>query len=132
MKEDLMRYAYAAAFAQVNGRSPRGAAEFPVLLHPKHENWGKGKKFVDRFKVQRSDAPSSTVVSHLAKDGHYFIHPDPGQLRSLTVREAARLQTFPDNFKFEGPAGSQRKQVGNAVPPFLAYKIAKVVHHFIK
>lgn len=132
MRADLMRYAYAAAFTQVRGRSPRGAGEFPEALHPKHKNWKDSKKFVDRFKVQRFDAPSSTIVSHLAKDGHYFIHPDPMQIRSLTVREAARLQTFPDNYKFEGPAGSQRRQVGNAVPPWLGYKIAEVVHHMIK
>ena len=128
MESDLMRYGFASAFAEVNDRSPRGATEFPDELHPNHQSWLGNKKFIDRFKVQRATAPSSTITSHLAKDGHYFIHPDPTQLRSLTIREAARLQTFPDNFIFEGPAGSQRKQVGNAVPPWLGYKIAGVVH----
>lgn len=126
MTSDLERYAYAAAFAAVHKRAPRGPSEFPSLA-PKHKNWEEGTKFVDRFNVQCADAPSSTITSHLAKDGHYFIHPDFTQFRSLTVREAARLQTFPDNFFFEGPAGAQRKQVGNAVPPYLAHQIASVV-----
>lgn len=128
MQTDLMRYAFAAAHAEIHGRSPRGASEFPKALHPNHESWAKGSHFVDRFKVQRANAPASTITSHLAKDGHYFIHPDASQLRSLSVREAARLQTFPDNYLFEGPAVSQRKQVGNAVPPFLALQIASAIH----
>ena len=132
MKSDLMRYGYAAAFAEVRGHSPRGASEFPEALHPKHKSWLVADRFVDRFKVQRWDSQSSTITSHLAKDGHYFIHPDARQLRSLTVREAARLQTFPDNYIFEGPVGAQRKQVGNAVPPWLAYKIAGVIHDALK
>lgn len=132
MYSDLMRYGFAAAFAAVNGRSPRGCDEFPGQLHPLHRSWFENNRFVDRFKVQRKDAPSSTITSHLAKDGHYYIHPDPLQLRSLTVREAARLQTFPDNYLFEGPAGSRRKQVGNAVPPWLAHQIAGVVHEVLQ
>lgn len=131
MELDLQRYAYASAFAQVHGRSPRGAEEFPRSLHPKHKNWKSGK-FVDRFKVQLYDKPSLTVTSHLSKDGHYFIHPDPSQLRSLSVREAARLQTFPDNYFFEGARGHQFKQVGNAVPPWLARQIAGVVYSYLK
>lgn len=131
MASDLKRYAFASAFAQVHGRSPRGSKEFPTSLHPKHKNWKSGK-FVDRFKVQLADSPSSTVTSHLCKDGHYFIHPDPSQLRSLSVREAARLQTFPDNYFFEGTRGAQFKQVGNAVPPWMAQQIAGVVYSYLK
>lgn len=130
MSDDLVRYAYASAFAEINGHSPRGAKEFPKALHPAHKNWESGK-FVDRFKVQLSQHPSSTVTSHLSKDGHYFIHPDPAQFRSLSVREAARLQTFPDNYFFEGSRGAQYKQVGNAVPPWLARQIAATVYSLI-
>ena len=128
--EDLQRYAFVSAFGDVHGRSPRGAAEFPPALHPNHKNWKSGK-FVDRFKVQLESEPSLTVTSHLKKDGHYFIHPDPGQMRSLTVREAARLQTFPDNYFFEGTQGWQYGQVGNAVPPWMARQIAGVVYSYL-
>lgn len=127
MDSDLGRYLYAAAFAQQNGRSPKGHAEFVLKgLAPDHANWKTGK-FADRFRVQRYGAPSTTVTSHISKDGHYFIHPDPAQCRSLTAREAARLQTFPDNYFFQGNRTQQYHQVGNAVPPLLATQIAEVV-----
>lgn len=127
MPSDLRRYAFATVFSKVRKVSPKGHNDFALPgLAPEHKNWSSGK-FSDRFKVQLCGAPSSTVTSHISKDGHYFIHYDPEQCRSLTVREAARLQTFPDNYFFQGTKTQQYHQVGNAVPPLLAYKIADVV-----
>lgn len=125
MTSDLGRYFYAALFGRITRASPK-AKNFPEELAPDHQNWRTGK-FADRFRVQLWDAPATTVTSHISKDGHYFIHPDPAQCRSLTVREAARLQTFPDNYFFKGNRTQQFVQVGNAVPPFLARQIAQTV-----
>ncbi len=127
--EDLTRYLFAAAFASALNRSPK-SPDFPAQLAPKHANWKTGK-FGDRFRVQLSDQPCRTVTSHISKDGHYFIHPDPGQCRSITVREAARLQTFPDNYFFCGSRTQQYVQVGNAVPPYLARQIAERAYRLL-
>lgn len=131
MSSDLKRYMYASAFAEANKQSPKGHEQFVLDgLRPNHENWESGK-FADRFRVQLYDRPATTVTSHISKDGHYFIHPDPAQCRSLTVREAARLQTFPDNYFFQGNRTQQFHQVGNAVPPMLANKIAEIVKELL-
>ena len=132
MTSDLRRYVYAAAFADTYKESPKGHLDFNLPgLAPDHKNWTSGK-FSDRFRVQRAGIPSTTITSHIAKDGHYFIHYDPRQCRSLTVREAARLQTFPDNYFFLGNRTQQFHQVGNAVPPLLARQIADVVARIVE
>lgn len=126
MASDLGRYMFSAVFANLKRASPK-ASDFPIDLSPNHQNWHSGA-FSDRFRVQLKNEPSATITSHISKDGHYFIHYDPLQCRSLTVREAARLQTFPDDYYFLGNRTQQYVQVGNAVPPLLANRIAELLH----
>jgi DNA (cytosine-5)-methyltransferase 1 len=127
MPSDLRRYFYVAAYGKLKGHSPQ-LQDLPSELLPEHANVDREDvPHTDRFKVQVETLPSSTITCHISKDGHYYIHPDPTQCRSLTAREAARLQTFPDNYLFEGSRTEQYKQVGNAVPPFLAAQIADIV-----
>ena len=126
--QDLMRYLFASLYVEKYETFPRldDFARHSQDLVPDHANANSGK-FTDRFRVQIKDQPATTVTSHISKDGHYFIHYNPNQCRSLTVREAARIQTFPDNYLFRGSRTVQYHQVGNAVPPYLAMQIAKVV-----
>lgn len=98
----------------------------PSLRHKKQ------RVFKNSYVVQHWDKPARTIISHLYKDGNQFIHPDYRQGRTLTVREAARLQSFPDDFYFAGSRTQQYKQIGNAVPPLMAESIANSIKKVLK
>lgn len=91
------------------------------------------KNFHDKYYRLRWEGQSKTIVSHLHKDGNSFVHPDPNrQIRSISVREAARIQSFPDDYIFCGSRGAQFIQVGNAVPPVMGQAIGEVLMEAIK
>lgn len=117
-KLDIERY---RAMAQNHWTFEELLDKRPDLRHPKKRVFGNS------YVVQWWDQPARTIIAHLYKDGNQFIHPDFNQARTISVREAARLQSFPDDFVFEGSRTDQFKQIGNAVPPLFAEAIAKAV-----
>jgi DNA (cytosine-5)-methyltransferase 1 len=110
-----------------NGQERLKYPDLPIELKT-HKN---ESSFTDRYKVVNGNGVAHTIVAHIAKDGHYYIHPDVKQCRSISVREAARLQSFPDDFYFEGSRSAAFKQIGNAVPPLMAYAIAKSMKNLL-
>ncbi len=105
---------------------------FEQLLENRPDlNHEKKRVFNNSYTVQFWEKPARTIIAHLSKDGNQFIHPDYRQGRSLSVREAARLQSFPDDFRFSGSMCQQFKQIGNAVPPLFAQCIARNIKKVI-
>lgn len=121
-------------------RSMRQGMTAEDIFEAKRENIKKLRKlikydmnsFKDKYKKQKWSKPCSTVFAHLEKDGNRFIHPDSGQARTITPREAARIQSFPDYYEFAGPFTKKFKQIGNAVPPLLAYNIGIKIFEAIR
>lgn len=111
----------------LNERKRLKYTDLPKRLQT-HKNTGA---FLDRFKVVDPYGASHTVVAHISKDGHYYIYPDVRQVRSISVREAARIQSFPDDFYFEGGRTPAFKQIGNAVPPVMAQVLARAVKEYL-
>src|SRR5699024_3040789 len=118
-ENDLSIYKIAAEEKKKNKNMKYSDLPVHLITHKKNNI------FLDRFKAINGTGYSHTVVAHIAKDGHYYIHPDVKQNRSITVREAARIQTFPDDFYFENSRTSAFKQIGNAVPPHLSKILSK-------
>lgn len=126
LDRDLEIYRICAASLQNSGRQLRYNELSNELTTHKNK-----KSFLDRFKVVPYDSVSHTMVAHISKDGHHYIHPDILQNRSLSIREAARIQSFPDDYYFESCRTTAYRQIGNAVPPLMATGIAKKVRELL-
>lgn len=98
-------------------------------LNPDHQRY-RGDIFDDKYNRLNENDLSRTITAHIAKDGYWYIHPR--QSRTLTIREAARLQTFPDDFRFDGPPSAAFRQIGNAVPPRLGFVIGCAIRESLK
>ncbi|WP_202882534.1 DNA cytosine methyltransferase [Gracilibacillus saliphilus] len=121
-KDDMARY---RLMSENNWTLGELYDNVPELVHEKK------RLFNNSYVVQKWDFPGKTIIAHLYKDGNQFIHPDPTQARTFTVREAARIQSFPDDFLFAGSRTQQYKQVGNAVPPLMAKAIAQTLKGYL-
>lgn len=123
LDRDLEIYSIAAA-KWINYNERLRYSDLPARL----KNHKNETSFLDRFKVVNGNGISHTLVAHIGRDGHYFIYPELNNPRSISVREAARIQAFPDDYFFEGGRTSAFKQIGNAVPPLMSYKIARTIY----
>jgi len=126
-KRDLEIYSIAID-KWVNEKTRLKYSDLPARLQT-HNNT---EAFLDRFKVVDPIGHSHTMVAHISKDGHYYIYPDSKQIRSISVREAARIQSFPDDYFFEGGRTTAFKQIGNAVPPLMARAIANTLKKMLQ
>lgn len=126
-KRDLEIYSIAID-KWVNEKKRLKYSDLPARLQT-HNNT---EAFLDRFKVVDPIGHSHTMVAHISKDGHYYIYPDSKQIRSISVREAARIQSFPDDYFFEGGRTAAFKQIGNAVPPLMAKAIAMKISELLQ